>query len=389
MLLIHTLILPCMACSKSDSTSVMDTTPSTLQSEETGSSSTEKGPVDFPDLKESDDHFFINEDTKYEKLIQAVIQSASVNGYHGVMLLATDEEIILFGAPGAMAIDNTPSDPYTIYEVGSISKTFTAVMVMKLIDQGKMRMDDYLAKYFPEYKAGREITIANLLNMQSGIVDYVNQAEVFFAGADRDPEEIITTAGLTDEEFLSFLYAQDLQFEPGTKTRYCNTNYHLLALIIEQLTGESFGEAVKREIFDPLGMTHSSAMTVGDETSVPDSTIGYHQFQEGARGAGDIHSCMADMIVFDRALFDGDLISVKSLTRMKDFKDGNYGCGLFPYGEHAYGHSGSVACYGSENVVFETEEFGRVYFIASTADPDCMMGLESIVSQLTGYLKNK
>ena len=66
MLLIHTLILPCMACSKSDSTSVMDTTPSTLQSEETGSSSTEKGPVDFPDLKESDDHFFINEDTKYE-----------------------------------------------------------------------------------------------------------------------------------------------------------------------------------------------------------------------------------------------------------------------------------------------------------------------------------
>ena len=376
-------------CKKSGSgvTSDAATEPQTDLSVETEEPSQEtsekKTSVGFSDLTERDNDFLVNEDPKYKSLIDSAIKAAKDSHFEGVLAVATDDDVLLFGSPGAMTIENTPADPYTIYEVGSISKTFTAVMVMKLIDQGKMTMDDTLGKYFPDYKIGRDISIANLLNMQSGIIDYVNQATVFFKGDERDPEEIITTPGLTDEEFLSYLYPLELKFEPGTRTDYSNTNYHLLALIIEQITGESFKDAVKKEIFEPLGMEHSSAMTVGDETSIPDSTIGYHQFQEGARGAGDIHSCMADMVAFDRALFGGDLVSVKSLTRMKDFKSKEYGCGLFPYGKNSYGHQGSVACYTSENVVIETKEFGRVYLIASTSDPQQARNLEKMVTLAT------
>ena len=361
-----------------------------IETEESSRETSEaKTSVGFSDLTERDPDFLVNVDPKYKSLIDSAIKAASDSHFQGVMAVATDDDVLLFGSPGAMTIENTSADPYTIYEVGSISKTFTAVMIMKLIDQGKMTMDDKLGKYFPDYKIGRDITIANLLNMQSGIVDYVNRAYIFFQGAERDPEEITTTPGLTDEEFLSYLYPLELKFEPGTKTEYSNTNYHLLALIIEKITGESFRDAVKKEIFDPLGMEHSSAMTVGDETSLPDSTIGYHQFQEGARGAGDIHSCMADMVAFDRALFDGDLISVKSRTRMKDFKSKDYGCGLYSYGENAYGHQGSVACYTSENVVIETKEYGRIYLIASTSDPDQALKLEKTVSQIISEWEQK
>lgn len=384
-------VVGCSKTKKSETSSseAGSSTETTIETEASTQETTGKASVGFSDLKERDNDFLVNEDPKYQELIDAAINGASDSYFKGVMALATDDDVILFGCPGAMSIDNSPADPYTIYEVGSISKTYTAVMIMKLIDQGKMTMDDTLSKYFPEYKNGREVTIANLLNMQSGILDYVNRADVFFKGAERDPQEIITTPGLTDEEFLSYLYAQELYFEPGTRTDYSNTNYHLLALIIEQITGESFRDAVKREIFDPLGMEHSSAMTTGDETSIPDPAIGYHQFQEGARGAGDIHSCMADMVTFDRALFGGDLVSVKSLMRMKDFKSKEYGCGLYSYGKNSYGHQGSVACYTSENIVIETEEFGRVYLIASTSDPDQGRNLEKMALYVSSYLEMK
>lgn len=355
-----------------DATTAAATSETSKESIETSSAETTAAYCDsglLKGLKIEKNNFFVTEDEDCEKLLRWVTASAKEKNYDGSVLIATDDGIILYGGPNAKTTTGDPVDPYTVYEIGSVTKTFTAVEIMKLIEQGKLSLNDKLTDFFPKFKNGKNITIANLLNMQSGIPDYVNDSMTFFKLENiNDFEKYYSNDGLSDEEFLDYLYKNKLLFEPGTEVSYSNTNYHLLALIIEKIEGISYSEAIKRDIFDPLGMEHSSATAYGDETSIPDEFAGgYHTFQNGSRGAGDIHSCMADLLIFDRALFGGRLVSEDSLKIMMDFKKGEYGCALFPYGEHAYGHSGSVTSYVTQNVVIETESRGKIYFIASTS----------------------
>ena len=348
------------------------------------------GPEILQGLTEEDDNFFVSPDPLYGPLAGRVEKTSHSNCFNGSILIATDDEIILYGGPRARTTDGNPVDPYTVYEIGSVSKTFTAVVVMRLAERGRLHLDDTLDLFFPEYGAGKKITIADLLYMQSGIIDYVNESEVFFAHTGKKTPEVVTDDSLlTDGEFLDCLFSLPLSFEPGTRYEYSNTNYHLLALIVEKSEGMSYGDVVRREIFDPCGMAHSSAMATGDETSVPDAETGYHRFQKGSRGAGDVHSCMADLLAFDRALFGGGLVSRDSMALMMDFRFGSYGCGLYPYGPNAYGHSGAVTSYVSHSVVIETEAFGRVYLIASTSSSSGLYGLESTVAAVQKELYGK
>ena len=331
-------------------------------------------------LAEEDMNFFVNPDAKYAQLAALVRETARKNSYNGSVVIATDGEVLLYGGPRARTTEGLPADPYTVYEIGSVTKMFTAVIVLRLMEQGKLSMDDPLTRFFPAYEAGGGITVADLLHMQSGIVDYVNDPVRFFRGDEGLPEGMFSGDGvLTDEVFLNCLYAAEPEAEPGTRFDYSNSNYHLLALIIEQVEGIPYEEAVRTMIFEPCGMTHSSSVSTGDETSVPDSDAGYNLFQKGSRGAGDIHSCMADLIAFDRALFGGRLISAESLELMKDFGTGGYGCALYPYAKRAYGHSGSISSYVTQNVVIESEDYGRVYFAACTSTAAGWYGLDTVM----------
>ncbi len=330
-------------------------------------------------LREDGSNFFASADPKYAELIESIENTARRNSYSGSIMIATDDAVILYGGPRTVTTKGLPADPYTVYEIGSAGKTITAVVVLLLAEQGRLHLDDPLTAYYPEYAIGAGITIAHLLRMQSGITDYVNDPMTFFAGTDIDIQEMYMEDRLPDEVFLRVLFERELAFKPGTQYDYSNTNYHLLALIIEKVTGMSYGEAVRQFIFEPCGMERSSAMATGDETSVPESGVGYHTFQKGSRGAGDIHSCMADLLAFDRELFGGRLVSAESLRIMTDFQFDAYGCGLYPYGRRAYGHSGSVASYLTENVVFDSEAYGRVYMIASTSTWAGSYGLDALL----------
>ena len=168
------------------------------------------------------------------------------------------------------------------------------------------------------------MTVFDLLHMRSGIVDFVNDDEVFFG--DEDTVEALYRGEITDAFFLERLIASDLRFEPGSKMEYSNTNYVLLAMIIEQLTGKSYRENAEERIFRPLGMESSSATTFGDVTSVPEGADGYMKEYEIARGAGDIHENAVDLLKFDRAFFNGRLADRDSFAGILDFVDG-YGCG--------------------------------------------------------------
>ncbi|MBO7425012.1 MAG: beta-lactamase family protein [Clostridiales bacterium] len=346
-------------------------------------------------LKKEENNFYVNPDKKYEKLIEVCQNKANLYGYEGALMVATDDDIVLFGGPNAKNVEGKPIDPYTTYDIGSCSKVFTAVGIFQLIEQGKLSLDDTLDKFFPEYEKGKDITIYNVLHMQSGISDYCNDPALFWEEITMDNYmqyfDKIWQDGYTDEEFLQNLYKADLIFEPGTKQEYSNTNYVILAMIIEQIEGVQLCDYLQKNIFDVCKMEHTTSMVMQNETSVPTNfdevrdvgmvnENGYAYGGRLERGCGGIHTCMADLIAFDRALFAGKLVNSSSLAEMMNY-DMEYGCGIYPLARqgHAYGHSGSNGCYVSINAVIETEEFGRVYLVGSTCSGDINQG-ESLMT---------
>ncbi|MBO4688627.1 MAG: beta-lactamase family protein [Clostridiales bacterium] len=403
-LLVATMLFSCVACKKEQVTEQTSesTTATTTEITTTTEEPTPTGTGVLAGLKEESGNFFINEDPKYKELVDLAKMKSEMYGLEGVILIATDDEIILFGGPkSAMTIENKPVDPYTIYDIASCSKAFTAVAVFQLIEEGKIALDDTLDKYFPDYEDGKRITIYNLLHMQSGIKDYFNDPEAFFANVNVEDMDAFLYRffhdEVSDEELLQNLYVSELDFEPGTKQAYSNTNYDLLAQIVEQVSGEKFCDYLKKNVFDICGLEHTTSMVAGNETSVPknfDMMLEWGMVDETGRfmavcrerGSGGIHTCAYDLLSFDRALFGGKLVSDTSLSEMKDFVMG-YGCGLISYGKKAVGHSGFNGAYITQNVIIDTEEFGKVYLIEMTANQESSYGLDStleaVINELT------
>lgn len=296
---------------------------------------------------------------------------------NGTMVVATDEDIVyLYCEDGVEKDGKTPVSQNTVFDIGSCSKVFTAVCILQLAEQGKLDINDALDKYFPEYETGKKIAIYNLLHMNSGIPDYLNNPEAFWniSGEDAANQMIsdILQDRKTDDDLLKALYQAPLSFEPGTQYEYSNTNYRLLAFIIEKISGMKYCDYVKENIFDKCGMKNTTSMATGDLTYVPEDfeedvkngfsdKDGYPICPNNTRGDGGIHSNLTDMVAFDRALFTGKLLSKSSMEIL--FKEEmGYCCGLVKEGT-GYSHSGSSISCSSYNEMIESEEFGHIYII--------------------------
>jgi len=197
----------------------------------------------------------------YDEFIDAAEEYLIENEFQGAVLLAYNDEIILASGYG-YADENTgrKCKAYDTFEIGSISKQMTAAAVLQLAEQGKLGLDDTIDEYFPDYKYGSMTTIRHLLQMRSGMVDFINNPALYFpedyleeymAAADTgdDSEEV-----LEREFLLEYLNYPSLHNVPGDGFNYSNTNYYLLGLIMEQVTGESFQEYMSREIFGRCDM---------------------------------------------------------------------------------------------------------------------------------------
>ena len=269
-----------------------------------------------------------NPETKYAELVKQYGNETCP----GTLVVATDKDTIYLYAEKELEKDGTTLESQdTVFDMASVSKTFTAVAVLQLKEKNKLNLDDTLDKYFPEYETGKKITINNLLHMTSGIPDYCNNPDPFWniSGAYAENQKLsdIFLDKITDEEFLQALYKAPLDFEPGTDFEYSNTNYHLLAFIIEKVSGMKYCDYVKKNIFDKCGMTKTTSMAVGDMTYVPagfDELVkygftdkdGYPAGPNNYRGDSGIHSCLTDMVKFDRALFASKLLNKDSMERM-------------------------------------------------------------------------
>lgn len=244
--------------------------------------------------------------------------------------------------------------------IGSITKTMTATVALQLVDQGSLDLQDTLATLLPERDAipyADRITIRNLLGMTSGVFDMLDDDTVFSRIMD-DPGRIWTPGELVD-----IAASHEPSFAPGDDIAYSNTNYVLLGMIIEQITGQPAAETLDQFIFEPLGM-HNTSLPADPALPTP-FAHGYAVDPSGnteelidwtglnptvAWTAGGVVSTAADLHVWIRALLDGSLISAPLQTERLTFaqiRPGyGYGLGVANY-DGMIGHEGSILGYQS------------------------------------------
>ena len=227
-----------------------------------------------------------------------------------------------------------PIDSETHFEIGSITKQFTAAAILQLKEQGKLSLDDTLATYLPAFPHGTEISIRQLLNHTSGLADY-------FWVKGFDKHEL---GGC--EKIVSLIGKEPLEFVPGESFAYSNTNYIALGRVVEVVSGESYRQYIQHHLFDPAGMSQSTTMV--EEYSVKDMAHGFASDpqQPGftvpavplnpgwAWSAGYIVSTVGDLEKWDAALRNGRIISSADyilMTTPFQFLSGtsaHYGFGL-------------------------------------------------------------
>lgn len=206
---------------------------------------------------------------------------------------------------------NIPNNKNTKYRIYSMSKAFTSMIIYQLINENKIELNDRLKKYIPEFKSdnGNLITIHNLLTHTSGIKDYLK--------VDGKTKEDLDRLSYSTREYIEKFIDKDLEFVPGTKVNYSNSNYYLLSVIIEKITDKSFEENINERIFIPLGMKNSgvenskdilSNMSTGYFTSFGDYTSASYVSMENFRGCGNIYSTAGDLLKWDQALYTENLL---------------------------------------------------------------------------------
>ena len=268
-------------------------------------------------------------------------------------------------ASGAAAQDDTH------YEIGSITKQFTAASILQLREAGKVDLDAKVAVYVPTAPHANEITVRQLLTQTSGLPDYL------------DVPGIDTTKSATFEQLTASIAGKPLQFSPGGGWRYSNTNYVILGRIIENVSGERYEAYVNRHILDPLGMTQT--FTIGDESSIPNMAFGYELVgghlspvrapisQSYGWSAGDLVSTAGDVARWSDALQHGRVVSPQDYALMTTSQpttqgDSGYGFGLFidsVYDQPRIGHTGGDPGFTAANEYFPKQ---NVRVIALTND---------------------
>ena len=237
--------------------------------------------------------------------------------------------------------DTVMADGETIYRIGSITKTFTAVMVMQLVEEGEVSLSTRLEKFFPDLPQFESVTIEHLLRHRSGIPGL---------SASSLPQQWFKETP-SKQQKMELFRSLESEFPPGSQERYSNTNYVVLEFIIEDLTGQPYEAVLEERITEPLGLQRTH---FGDSIDVERNEAASYKY-DGSEwnrlpaidpsipgGAGGVVSTPNDLTDFIYALFEGELVSEASLQKMMTLKDG-MGIGMYEIeapGVYALGHKG-------------------------------------------------
>jgi CubicO group peptidase (beta-lactamase class C family) len=263
--------------------------------------------------------------TKVDEYMTAAVIS---DDFSGSLLIARDGQPIFNKSYGLASIElGVANTPQTVFRIASITKPFTATAIMMLQERGKLKIGDSICKYLVDCPASwQPITVKNLLTHTSGIPNYLNF-----------PDYLPNIAlPVTHEKMIGTFRDKPLEFTPGGKFAYSNSGYYLLGVIIERVSGRSYGEFLQENIFAPLGMKQTGdfdnrsiiknrAAGYSLKNDRPANAIYFDPTQQLATGS--LWSTTEDLLLFDRALYTEKLLSRKSLDEMFTLSKADYGYG--------------------------------------------------------------
>ena len=250
-------------------------------------------------------------ETKVDSILQNKFQPDEPGG---VFLVAKNGQPVYRKAFGKANIElNVDMKPEDVFEIGSMTKQFTAVAILMLKEEGKLKLNDDITRFIPDYPThGYQITIHQLLTHTSGIKDYTHMKSI---GS-------IAQKGLTPKELVDFFRNEPMDFAPGEKFQYDNSGYVLLGYIIERVSGMSYKDFIEKKIFQKIGMNHSCYAS--DREIIKNRAYGYQR--HGGKlynkrhirfnitySAGSLMSTVDDLLKWQEALNHNLLVSRKTI----------------------------------------------------------------------------
>ena len=322
--------------------------------------------------------------------IDQLLSTKVAEGGPGVALAVVQQgEVVYKNCLGLANLEwNIPIQSDTVFRLASITKQFTAVAMMMLQAQGKIHVDDPLTKFLPDYPTqGRDIRIHHLLTHTSGIKSYTSMEGWF-------PDKIILD--MSPQAVCDEFAQQPFDFEPGERYLYNNSGYHLLGMIIEQITEMEYAQFIEDQIFKPLGMNSSTYLN--NEPVIPNRASGYHPLPDGYRNApymsmtqpyaaGGLGSSLDDLLLWEQSLRDCALVSQEVLEQMWTpvvLNDGTtetygYGWEISTYHDHRIiHHGGGIPGFSTFMLRFPDDDIG-IYLLSNLASFDSMGTILSLL----------
>ena len=258
---------------------------------------------------------------KIDRLVQ---QYYDYGQFNGSILVADGGKVIYKKGFGMANMEwNIPNQPDTKFRIASITKQFTAALILQLVEEDKIKLDGKITDYLPDYRkdTGERVIIHQLLNHTSGIPDYRNVSSNPYSPAD----------------FVKKHMSGDLEFEPGSRYKYNNGGYSILGAIIEKVNGKTYEAVLQERILKPLGMTdsgyaHNSSLLEKHASSYVKTPAGYvsppYIDMSIPYAAGSMYSTVEDLFKWDQALYENKILSAESKRLMFAPGLGDYGYGI-------------------------------------------------------------
>ncbi len=315
--------------------------------------------------------------TKEAKIDKLLNEKFNSNTSGATILITQKGKPIYRKAFGLANLElNIKMTPENVFEIGSMTKQFTAVSILMLLEQGKIKLTDEITKFIPDYPThGHKITVHHLLNHTSGIKSYTSMRKLF-AVARNDMKPL---------ELIKFFRDEPMDFNPGEKYKYNNSAYIILGYIIEQTSGISYAEYVQKNIFDTLGMSNS---TYASHTKlIQNRASGYHN-RNGYQNAryishtlpyagGSLMSTIDDLNTWQQALTNNKLLKKETLQKahtnhiLNNGEKINYGYGWnikAINSKVSYEHGGSIFGFKSMAVYIPSKEI----YVVTLTNCDCI-----------------
>jgi len=281
------------------------------------------------------------------------------NRFMGSVAIAQGGELIYSKTVGFADVEQgLKANENTLYRIGSITKTFTAVLVLKAVEENKLSLNQTIDKWFPNIGNADKITIDQMLRHRSGLHNHLDE----WVNSGRHIQAI------TEQEMIETITQSGNDFTPDAQTAYSNSGYYLLTFILERIYQKPFSEILEEKIVRPLGLKNTRlGGKINSQNNECHSYIflgnSWQRLPEAHTsqllGAGAIISTPTDLVKFSHALFSGKLISENSLQQMKTIQD-HFGMGLkqFPFHHRiGFGHTGGIDGFRSIFAYFPDGDF--------------------------------